>query len=165
MQRVAAGAGGAAAAAAAPAPAGAGAAASPATGGAAAAFSRIYDDGEWLCGSEARSGLGSRRETTREFCDFLEPFLRKHGVTSVVDAGCGHWPSGYQRFLNWNGVSYVGADIVPFVLHESRAYLDRPSRLAACGLRSARFVEADASSRELPPAELLFVKDVLMHLP
>ncbi|CAK0818049.1 unnamed protein product, partial [Prorocentrum cordatum] len=129
-------------------------------------FAAIYEDSQqWLLGGEARSGLGSSEAATRPLRRFLEAFLRGKGVSSVVDAGCGHWPSGYQRFVDWSGASYVGADVVPFVLDENRAYLERPSRLAACGLRSARFVAADACSRELPPADLLFVKDVLMHLP
>jgi len=166
MQRAAADAGGAAAttAAAFTAQAAAGGASAAAAGGAAAAFSRIYDDGEWLCGSEARSGLGSRRETTREFCDFLEQFLRERGITSVVDAGCGHWPSGYQRFLNWQGVRYHGVDVVPSVVKDNTRYLANDEVRRAGGMASAEFCVGDVSS-PLPGADLLLVKDVLMHLP
>lgn len=127
-----------------------------------AAFSRIYRLEEW--GEEARSGLGSREGTTREFRGFLERFLRERGVTSVVDAGCGHWPSGYQRFMNWQGVHYTGIDVVPYVVGENRAYFADPAVLAARGLASAR-CQVGSVCDVLPGADLLLVKDVLMHLP
>jgi len=133
-------------------------------GGMAAAFRSIYSGSEWQLGADALSGLGSREETTRPFCRFLEAFLRGEGIRSIVDLGCGHWPSGYQRFVDWGSASYVGVDIVPRVVEDNRAYLRRTSRLAAFGLRSASFVEADARA-PLPPADLLLVKDVLMHWP
>lgn len=133
-------------------------------GGAGAAFSRIYEKGEWLCGEEAKSGLGSRRETTQEFCAFLEATLRKHRLRSVVDAGCGHWPSGYQRFCSWQDVDYCGVDVVPGVVEENAAHFRDAGLLRAYGLASARFVVGQAE-RPLPTADLLIVKDVLMHLP
>merc|ERR1719356_1584656 len=103
-------------------------------------FSKIYSGLQWLQGSEALSGLGSREETTQPFCRFLEAFLRGEGIASVVDAGCGHWPSGYQRFVDWGGTAYTGVDVVSRVVQESSDYLARTSRLAAHGLRSARFL-------------------------
>ncbi|CAE7522112.1 unnamed protein product [Symbiodinium sp. CCMP2592] len=125
-------------------------------------FSRIYAREEW--GADALSGLGSREETTREFRVFLESFLRDNSVRSVVDAGCGHWPSGYQRFMNWQGVHYTGIDVVPYVVAENAAYFQAEQNLATHGLSSARALCGDVSE-QLPPAELLLVKDVLMHLP
>lgn len=133
-------------------------------GDATAAFSRIYNGGEWLCGSEAQSGLGSRRETTKEFCDFLETFLRDRRITSIVDAGCGHWPSGYQRFMDWQGVHYHGVDVVRRVVEENVAYFQQPSHLESYGLTSATFSAGDVTA-ELPVGDVLLVKDVLMHLP
>mmetsp|Transcript_90869 Transcript_90869/g.231244 ORF Transcript_90869/g.231244 Transcript_90869/m.231244 type:complete len:411 (+) Transcript_90869:41-1273(+) len=135
-----------------------------AAGSAEAAFSRIYDGGEWLCGSEAKSGLGSRYETTREFCEFLQGFLREHSITSVVDAGCGHWPSGYQRYINWQGVHYHGVDVVQSVVQDNAGFLRDADRLQTAGLASATFSQGDVSA-PLPAADLLLVKDVLMHLP
>merc|ERR1719480_18380 len=55
------------------------------------AFSRIYAEEDW--GVRARSGYGSREDTTREFRAWMELFLRSFAVESVVDAGCGHWPT------------------------------------------------------------------------
>ncbi|CAE7424414.1 unnamed protein product [Symbiodinium natans] len=125
-------------------------------------FARIYAREEW--GKGARSGLGSREETTREFRAFLEAFLRDHSVRSVVDAGCGHWPSGYQRFMDWQGVHYTGVDVVPYVVEENAAYFQDGSMLSSHGLSTARSLCGDVSE-QLPPGDLLLVKDVLMHLP
>ncbi|CAE8705155.1 unnamed protein product [Polarella glacialis] len=125
-------------------------------------FSRIYAGEEW--GAEARSGLGSREDTTREFRSFLEGFLQEHDIRSVVDAGCGHWPTGYQRFMNWHGVHYMGVDVVPYVVEENMALFQDPDVLARYGLASAECI-AGSVSNPLPSADLLMVKDVLMHLP
>eukprot|EP00747_Dinoflagellata_sp_TGD_P022626 gnl/TRDRNA2_/TRDRNA2_129233_c0_seq1.p1 gnl/TRDRNA2_/TRDRNA2_129233_c0~~gnl/TRDRNA2_/TRDRNA2_129233_c0_seq1.p1 ORF type:complete len:321 (-),score=42.79 gnl/TRDRNA2_/TRDRNA2_129233_c0_seq1:47-904(-) len=125
-------------------------------------FQGIYAGTEW--GGDVLSGLGSREDTTKPFCAFLEAFLRGAGIRSVVDGGCGHWPSGYQRFIDWCGVSYLGVDVVPRVIEDNREYFSRPSRLAAHGVRRAEFAVADCCD-ELPAADLLMVKDVLMHLP
>lgn len=125
-------------------------------------FARIYRDEEW--GVEARSGLGSKEDTTREIRPIIEQFLQEKGIESVVDAGCGHWPSGYQRFMQWRGVHYVGVDVVPFVVEENTQFFSDPANLQRYGLASAQCFCGDVSS-ELPSADLLIVKDVLMHLP
>ena len=125
-------------------------------------FSRIYAREEW--DGEALSGLGSREETTREFRRFLEDFLQERGISSVVDAGCGHWPSGYQRFMEWHQVVYTGVDVVPYVVEENARYFQNPATLESHGLSSAQFMCGDVSE-SLPSADLLLVKDVLMHLP
>mmetsp|Transcript_36960 Transcript_36960/g.68198 ORF Transcript_36960/g.68198 Transcript_36960/m.68198 type:complete len:349 (+) Transcript_36960:42-1088(+) len=132
----------------------------------AGAFSDVYATEEWSkgIGSYALSGIGSRQDTTLEFCQFFESFLLGNRITSVVDAGCGHWPSGYQRFLDWCGVSYTGIDVVTQVLEENRTYFSKTSRLAAHGLSRAQFLQGDVCG-PLPAADLLLVKDVLMHLP
>jgi len=129
---------------------------------AAAAFSRIYNHAEW--GTEARSGLGSKEATTREFRVFLEAFLQDHGITSIVDAGCGHWPTGYQRLMNWQGVHYHGIDIVPYVVNENQAHFANTRVLEDRGLASAK-CDIGSACGVLPCADLLLVKDVLMHLP
>lgn len=139
-----------------------------AEGCASAAFSRIYREEDWSgqLGSEALSGLGSREDTTREFRAFLERFLRDQHISSVVDAGCGHWPSGYQQYMNWQNVRYVGLDVVPYVVEENRAYFARDAGAAARehALQSPEFMVGDVCGA-MPVADLLIVKDVLMHLP
>ena len=38
--------------------------------------------------------------------------------------GCGHWPSGYQRHMNWQDVKYTGVDVVPYVVEENARYFE-----------------------------------------
>lgn len=137
-------------------------------GCAGAAFSRIYREEDWSgqLGSEAQSGLGSREDTTREFRAFLETFLRDQNISSVVDAGCGHWPSGYQQYMNWQNVRYVGLDVVPYVVEENQAYFmqDSGEAMKKHALKTSEFIVGDVCGL-LPAADLLIVKDVLMHLP
>ena len=110
-------------------------------------FSRIYRDNEWQ-----GSGPGSTAETSFEYRYFLESFLRTNRIRSVLDVGCGDWR--FSRYIPWEGVQYVGMEVVPDVVEANR-------RRYACD--SVRFVCADARSVELPPADLLIMKDVLQH--
>mmetsp|Transcript_6225 Transcript_6225/g.17371 ORF Transcript_6225/g.17371 Transcript_6225/m.17371 type:complete len:323 (-) Transcript_6225:129-1097(-) len=135
------------------------------TGSISAAFSRIYAEKEWLArpNAQALSGLGSSEEATGAFREYLETFLKERHFASVVDAGCGHWPSGYQRCMHWQNVHYTGIDVVDDVLAENKAYFD-DRRRADHGFASTSFQRGDLCE-ELPRADLLLVKDVLMHLP
>ena len=56
-------------------------------------FNRIYAEGRWgqdVTG-KGTSGPGSTLEITREYRAYVEEFVKKHAVKSVVDAGCGDW--------------------------------------------------------------------------
>jgi SAM-dependent methyltransferase len=71
----------------------------------------------------------------------------------VVDAGCGDWQ--FSRAIDWTGIEYLGVDIVASVIQENRRRYGAPN---------VRFAVADIVRHELPPADLLIVKDVLQHL-
>ena len=118
------------------------------------------DPSRWKDGVGALSGPGSDESITREFRAFLENFINVHNVTSIVDAGCGHWPSGYQRYVRWPSIHYHGLDIVPAVIEANRNL----SRTNLFGLRSLTFDVAEISG-ELPPADLVVVKEVFLHVP
>jgi SAM-dependent methyltransferase len=117
-------------------------------------FNRIYAEGTWgrdIAG-KGTSGTGSTLEITREYRAYVEQFVKKHSVTSVVDAGCGDW--SFSRAMDWGNASYLGVDIASNVI---------------AGLRNKhetdriKFQVGDITD-ELPPAELLISKDVLQHL-
>ena len=110
-------------------------------------FSRIYRDDEW-----EGSGPGSSAETSCEYRYFLETFLRTNRIRSVLDVGCGDWR--FSRYVPWEGLDYVGMEVVPAVVEANRRRY---------GCDNVRFVCADARSVELPPADLLIMKDVLQH--
>ena len=118
-------------------------------------FNRIYAEGTWGRDTTGRgiSGTGSTLEITREYRAYVEGFIKTHGVTSVVDAGCGDWT--FSSAMNWSGASYLGVDIASDVIEAVRKKHERGK---------VRFQVGDITD-ELPAADLLISKDVLQHLP
>ena len=118
-------------------------------------FNGIYSEGIWgrdVTG-KGTSGSGSTLEITREYRAYLEDFIRKHRVRSVVDAGCGDWT--FSSTIDWGGASYRGVDIASDVIEANRRKYEK---------RSVTFQVGDITE-ELPAADLLISKDVLQHLP
>ncbi|MGE3510856.1 MAG: trans-aconitate 2-methyltransferase [Vicinamibacterales bacterium] len=117
-------------------------------------FNRIYAEGTWGKDVAGRgiSGTGSTLAITREYRVYVEEFMKKHRVTSVVDAGCGDW--SFSSAIDWGDASYLGIDIASDVIAGVRERHQK-GRI--------RFQVGDITE-ELPPADLLISKDVLQHL-
>ena len=94
------------------------------------------------------SGAGSYGRLARFKADFVNAFIARHRIGSVLDLGCG---DGNQLSL-LEVPDYVGVDVSPTVL-------------AGCSARfpQHRFVPYAAIAR-LPPAELAMSLDVIFHL-
>jgi SAM-dependent methyltransferase len=112
-----------------------------------AIFEQIYRDSVWGDGS----GSGSAEEVTRPYRQFLQDFLCRHEIRSVVDLGCGDWQ--FSRHIDWTGIDYLGLDASETALASARRF-ERPG---------VRFRHCDVTSEDLPPADLLIAKDVLQH--
>jgi SAM-dependent methyltransferase len=117
-------------------------------------FNRIYAEGTWGkdVAGKGTSGTGSTLEITREYRAYIEGFMKKHSVKSVVDAGCGDW--SFSSAMDWGGASYLGVDIASDVIAAVRSKHEK-GRI--------KFQVGDITD-ELPAAELLISKDVLQHL-
>jgi SAM-dependent methyltransferase len=117
-------------------------------------FNRIYAEGTWGkdVAGKGTSGTGSTLEITREYRAFVEDFMKKHSVKSVVDAGCGNW--SFSSAMDWGDASYLGVDIASDVIAAVRNKYEK-GRIT--------FQVGDITD-ELPAAELLISKDVLQHL-
>ena len=117
-------------------------------------FNRIYTDGMWGRDGAGRgtSGTGSTLAITQEYRAYLEDFITTHGVTSVVDAGCGDW--GFSSAIDWGAASYLGIDIASDVIAAVRSRHESDK---------IRFQVGDVTD-DLPAADLLISKDVLQHL-
>ena len=113
-------------------------------------FTDIYNRNEWLKGS----GEGSTVENTVQYRHFLQNFLREKNITSVVEAGCGDWQ--FSKLIDWEGVNYVGFDVVKSVIAFNQENYQKPN---------ISFVHLNAIHADLPEADLLICKDVLQHLP
>ena len=120
---------------------------------------RAFDgglNGTWA----AVSGLGSSIETQGPLLAFLPRWLAKNGIRSMVEASSGHWASGWQRYVRWPRIDYVGADVL-------QSIVDANSRLlqgnANFGLASAHFERVNMVTTALPKADLLLSKDTIIH--
>ena len=99
------------------------------------------------------SGPGSAPDKTVEYRAFLQQFVARNHVRSVVDFGCGDWQ--FSRLIDWTGVRYLGVDVVPSVIEKNRRDF---------GSDTIKF-EIFELLEKLPRADLLLCKDVLQHLP
>jgi SAM-dependent methyltransferase len=118
-------------------------------------FELTYAQKVWGVDEQGKgtSGFGSTTEFTKLYRVFLQDFLAAHEIRSVVDAGCGDWQ--FSREIDWSGINYLGVDIVPSLIEANRRKYAKTN---------VRFAVADIVRDELPPADLLLVKDVLQHL-
>jgi protein YibB len=112
-------------------------------------FTEIYDRGIWGPGS----GVGSAPDKTVEYRAFVQQFMARNRVRSVVDLGCGEWQ--FSQLIDWSGVRYLGVDVVPAMIEKNRRDF---------GGGNVAF-ERFESLAKLPRADLLLCKDVLQHLP
>lgn len=116
---------------------------------AATIFTRIYQENLWGLGS----GLGSSPENCFQLIGWLQFFLKKYSIKSVVDYGCGDWQ--WMQFVNLAEVSYRGVDIVDSVIEANKLKYSQSNVTFTSGSILANVQET----------ELAFLKDVLMHLP
>lgn len=118
-----------------------------------AVFTEIYQHNLW--GEiESRSGAGSTLAFTAALREALPDLLRRHGVSTVLDAPCGdfHW---MQAVRLPDGVAYIGADIVaPMVARLAQEHA-APGR---------RFVHLDLTTGPFPRHDLWLCRDCLFHL-
>jgi len=112
-------------------------------------FEDIYQNDRWGFGS----GHGSLRSVTEGYRAFLQSFIEHNDIKSVVDYGCGDWQ--FSRYVNWEGVQYVGLEVVPSLVKRNNDRFASPN---------VRFAEAPESPDAIPRSDLLLVKDVLQHL-
>lgn len=113
-------------------------------------FEEIYEQNEWGHGS----GEGSLVIHTKGYKTFLEGFLSRNHIKTVVEMGCGDWQ--FSRYIDWKGAKYVGYDVVPSVVQMNTS---------AFANENVDFKLYSGNPAELPQADLLIVKDVLQHLP
>ena len=120
------------------------------------AFTKIYENGVWAVDANGNgtSGPGSTIENTKEYVAFLQKFMKKNKIKSVVDIGCGDWE--FSQHINWKGINYKGYDVVKKVVDRNQKKF---------GNSNISFYHADVSQISFPKADLLICKDVMMHIP
>ena len=114
-------------------------------------FSRVYENAGWGS-SESGSGCGSELVATEVVRSELGALLRRHEITSVLDAPCGDW--NWMQHLDLSGIRYFGADIVESVVATNQLNY---------GARGS-FMVADLTSDRLPSVEAILCRDCLVHV-
>ena len=118
-----------------------------------AVFTQIYRGGVWES-AESRSGPGSELVRTAGLRRELPELLGELAVDVLLDAGCGdfRWMSETELPVR----EYIGVEVVPELAAELERHHARPGR---------RFLQADITRDELPPADLVLCREVLVHFP
>lgn len=112
------------------------------------AFKSIYANDTWGFGS----GIGSLPDTTLEYRYFLEKFIAKNAIKTVVDFGCGDW--AFSRYIFWWDSEYTGYDTVDTVIEKNNEQYSTDKIM---------FLISPRNFQDIKPADLLIVKDVLQH--
>ncbi len=102
---------------------------------------------------ETVSGAGSTLDETRVLREALPTLVRQEQIRSLLDIPCGdfHW----MRYVDLSGVQYIGADIVPGIVAQNLIRYQSAHRT---------FVVLDATQEPLPDVDLVFSRDLLIHL-
>lgn len=114
-------------------------------------FGEYYQRNTWGS-ADSRSGRGSDLQQTNALRQVLPTLLSELGVKRLLDLPCGdfHWMSQVEL----GGIEYLGGDIVPEMIESNRLRFERPG---------VAFQRIDLLHDELPPADLVLCRDVLVH--
>ncbi len=115
-------------------------------------FDDIYRTNRWN-DPDSRSGGGSNLQQTEAVREALPGLFRRYGIRSFLDIPCGdfHWMS----HVDLSAVNYLGGDIVPDLI---------AGNTGKHGSDRIHFAVMNLMSDPLPPADLLLVRDCLVHL-
>lgn len=113
-------------------------------------FSSIYHKNYWG-NRDSRSGAGSDLTQTAVIRERLPVLIRKLGVDSMIDVPCGDFFWMAQTPIDCD---YLGADVVPEMIAHNQAVFGSVRR---------SFRVLDVTSDELPRADLIFSRDLLVH--
>ncbi len=119
-------------------------------------FTDIYLQGKWGKGSDSPffSGTGSIEETYLPYIQFMQDFIRKHHINSIVDLGCGDFRVG-RHLAQQPGINYTGCDIVrPLIEYNQEKF----------GNERINFLQRNMITDELPDGELCIIRQVFQHL-
>jgi hypothetical protein len=115
-------------------------------------FRCYYKSNKW--GSlESRSGKGSSLAATETLRALLPQVIAELGATTIVDVPCGDF--NWMQHVDLCGVTYIGGDIVPDMIAQNGKRFAKPG---------VRFEVIDLITGPVPKADLLFVRDCLVHL-
>lgn len=101
---------------------------------------------------ESASGAGSSREATAAIRRELPRLCNQYGVKTFFDLCCGD--CNWITHVNLGVDNYIGADVVRELVDENRRRYGRPG---------CEFMHLDLLTADLPTADLVLCRDVLVH--
>jgi hypothetical protein len=103
----------------------------------------------------AVSGIGSTPNAAKPLVKWLLAWLATSDVKSMVEASCGHWPSGWQAGVHWPHLSYTGVDLLKEQVDANAALVSKRGA-ASFGLTNATFQVGSMTMAALPTADLCY---------
>lgn len=100
-----------------------------------------------------KCGSGSLLENTANVREHLPLIVDKFQIRSILDAPCGDY-SWMQHTVFPGNMQYIGGDIVGKMIDENKSQYP-----------NVNFIKLDITADELPAVDLLFCRDLLIHLP
>lgn len=117
-------------------------------------FTNIYINKEWQQIVGTFSGPGSSIECSNAYLKFIQEFIQKNNVISILDIGCGDF--NLMQHLNYDGLNYKGIDIVKFIIDENNQKFSK---------ENIKFEYKDITiEKENYYYDLILIKDVFQHL-
>ena len=113
------------------------------------AFNAIYTNSTW----GHKSGPGSDPANASAWIAEANKLLAQADIHTVLDLGCGDWRLGKE--LNLLGKEYTGIDVSSVIIEDIKQYESE----------HIKFMQGDLETIDLPPTDLILIKDVLQHLP
>ncbi len=114
-------------------------------------FTSIYKKNAWK-GRNSISGSGSDLGQTQFLIKYLPVVLKDYEIKTMVDIPCGDF--NWMQRVNLDGVKYIGADIVGEIVDKNNAAYSKDNVI---------FKRLDIINEKLPKADLVFVRDCLVH--
>jgi hypothetical protein len=102
---------------------------------------------------DSLSGKGSNLETTSQLRVILPALLRELGAKSLLDVPCGDF--FWMQHVDLAGIDYLGGDIVPDLVAANTRTHAQPG---------VDFQVIDLIAGPVPKADVIFVRDCLVHL-
>lgn len=115
-------------------------------------FTGIFQENKWRC-SESASGAGSTLGWTKNLRTGLPLLLKGLNVKTFLDVPCGDF--NWAKEIDWGGIHYIGGDIVGSLIEKNIELYDD---------ENTSFKQIDLSKDELPKADIILVRDCLMHM-
>jgi SAM-dependent methyltransferase len=102
---------------------------------------------------DSLSGKGSNFETTTQLRHVLPELLNELDAKSLLDLPCGDF--FWMQHVDLSGIDYLGGDIVPDLITANTKKFARDG---------CRFEVIDLIEGPVPAADVIFVRDCLVHL-